>query len=433
MIVKRCVIRSPLIIAILCATMLLLSGCHRGKDRVIIHWLWWPVTPEWDKALADLIEEFERTHPGVVIKPDKVGWQGYQSKVLTLGAAGMCPDIIMSCVEAGFYSLYLERGLIMDLTPFIGSDPDYNLSDFFPCGLDAFRENGKLYGIPVDMNPCIMYYNKKIFDEAGEPYPDGTWDTTKLLQVARKLTKDTNGDGRIDQCGFAYDSYLYWLLRAGIDLTDANHTRVTFNTPKAADVLQFLVDLRLKYGVTPSLSFQQMGNSYELFSTGRIAMFEGIPAYCSHLLRNKRLDWDIAPVVQLGKKPVVNLPITGYSISSQTKHPREAWQFVRFITSPAAYRYMRIKTGNIPPRRSVCEDPKVFGPPPGNIKLIVDILKYAQSTPHFTRLPELMDVANRGFDKMTLGQQSVRRGLAIIEKEGNEILSRPSRMEAPRG
>ncbi len=416
---------SGILIIILCAGLLFLPGCAK-KDQVVIRWLWWPVTPEWDKAMADLIKEFEKSHPGVVIKPDKVDWQGVQSNVLTISAAKTCPDIIMSCVEAGFYSLYLERGLIMDLTPFVEEDKDYDLSDFFPCGIDAFRENGKLCGIPVDMNPSIMYYNKRIFDEAGEPYPDGTWDKTKLLEVAKKLTKDANGDGRIDQHGFAYDSYIYWLLRDGMTLTNADHTRVTFNTPQAAEVMQFLVDLRLKHKVTPSLSFEQMGNSYELFSTGRIAMFEGIPAYCSHLLRNKALEWDIAPVVQPGKKRFVNLPITGYSISSQTKHPRETWEFVRFMTSPSSQRYMRIKTGNIPPRRSVCKDTKVFGPPPESIELIIDSLDYAHSTPHFTKLPELMALANLEFDKMRLGRESVARGLARIEKEGNKILSRGS-------
>ena len=58
-----------------------------------------------------------------------------------------------------------------------------------------------------------LYYNKDMFDAAGIPYPDDTWDWAKLVEVGKQLTKDTDGDGTTDQWGFyteTTDMENYW-------------------------------------------------------------------------------------------------------------------------------------------------------------------------------------------------------------------------------
>jgi multiple sugar transport system substrate-binding protein len=380
------------------------------------------VTPEYESAVGDLVKKFESEHPGIKVKVNTCGWQPYQSKVLTLSASHMCPDVILSCVEAGFYSAFRDRGLIMDLDEFVNKDKSYNINDFFPAGLKAFQDGGKLYGIPLDMNPEVMYYNRTMFREAGIPYPDGTWDLNKLLEVSKKLTKDTNGDGRTDQYGFVHENFLYCLRRAHVSLFSSDHKTVLLNTPEAEKVVKYLVDMRLKYGVTPPSSFFSRGTSYELFAGKRIALMEGIPAYCSYLRKCKDLDWDIAPVVQMTGKRFVELPITGYSISSETKHPKEAWEFVKFMTSPDSLKYICKKAGNVPARESVCKDKTVFGPPPANIGLIIDSLKYAESFPYFVRYNEVQEAMYRQWDKMYLNLEGVGTGLTNIEADGNKIL-----------
>ncbi|WP_153057392.1 extracellular solute-binding protein, partial [Streptococcus suis] len=60
----------------------------------------------------------------------------------------------------------------------------------FPDGLnEIYNINGKQYAIPKDFDTIGLWYNKKLFDEAGIPYPDDTWDWNKLKEVAKKLTK----------------------------------------------------------------------------------------------------------------------------------------------------------------------------------------------------------------------------------------------------
>ncbi len=116
---------------------------------------------------------------------------------------------------------------------------------------------GKLLEIPTDIDIYAMYYNKDMFDKNHIPYPDETWDWNKYLEVAKKLTQDTDGDGKIDQWGTTLD--MWWQ-----DYVYANGGTIVGNDPKTGDVVCTLDqpaayedrsswrDLMNKYHVAPT-------------------------------------------------------------------------------------------------------------------------------------------------------------------------------------
>ena len=79
-----------------------------------------------------------------------------------------------------------------------------DLYRFFPKGgVDAFLSNGRVTGIPSQLSTHLLWYNKTLLDADGMPYPSRDWRMTEELVVnARKLTRDIDGDGIIDQWGF---------------------------------------------------------------------------------------------------------------------------------------------------------------------------------------------------------------------------------------
>ena len=66
--------------------------------------------------------------------------------------------------------------------------------------------DGGQYGLPRDLNVVGLYYNKAMFDAAGIPYPDETWDWDKLVEVGKQLTLDADGNGQPEQWGFYTES-----------------------------------------------------------------------------------------------------------------------------------------------------------------------------------------------------------------------------------
>lgn len=105
------------------------------------------------------------------------------SKLATAFASGEGPDIFI--ISPGDFLRYYNGGVLEDLTPFI----DDKAKADFPESVIANRMvDGKIFGIPMEVEPMAMYYSVKAFEEAGLNENDvpKTWEA--LLEVAKKLT-----------------------------------------------------------------------------------------------------------------------------------------------------------------------------------------------------------------------------------------------------
>src|SRR5699024_10266847 len=71
------------------------------------------------------------------------------------------------------------------------ANPDLDLGDFFPVWLASFTYKDKLYGLPFDSYAGLLYYNKKMFKDAGISQPPETWE--ELKKDAAKLTDKSKG------------------------------------------------------------------------------------------------------------------------------------------------------------------------------------------------------------------------------------------------
>ena len=131
-----------------------------------------------------------------------------------------------------------------------------------------------LYAIPTDIDVYAMYYNKTMFDKYKLPYPDWTWNWSKYVDVAKKMTRDLNGDGSIDQWGASADvwwqSYVY---QNGGTILSPDETKCTLDKPAACGGLQFMSDLVNKYHVAPSAEESANVGNMKLFTSGKIGMF----------------------------------------------------------------------------------------------------------------------------------------------------------------
>ena len=117
--------------------------------------------------------------------------------------------------------------------------------------------DGRQLGLPRDLNVIALFYNKAMFDKAGIPYPDDTWDWAKLSEVGKQLTLDTNGDGKTDQWGLyteTTDMENYWsslVWQNGGDILSPDGKTTVLDTPEAAGGLQRLQDLIWKEKIVP--------------------------------------------------------------------------------------------------------------------------------------------------------------------------------------
>lgn len=160
-----------------------------------------------------MIDQYKKDHADTIGNIDvQITTQDEYSKTLTgMMTAGDLPDIFYVGPES--VEQFVENGYIEDLQPILdekGISTDGMLAQE---ALDSYRYDGDktgsgdLYALPKDASVFAYAYNKDLFDEAGLDYPDpeNPYTYDEFVEVCKKLTKDTDGDGEIDQwgCGFA--------------------------------------------------------------------------------------------------------------------------------------------------------------------------------------------------------------------------------------
>lgn len=247
--------KKRLLSVLLCAGLIasLAVGCGGGKDagkdgekETLSVWLP-PLDDETEKNYVPLLDKFEEEN-NCELDVQIIPWDTYEEKYMTGINANEGPDVGYMYVE--MFPTYIDSGAVVDMSEYL-SDEDYEEYLY----LDKGEMMGGQYGVPiVTGNPFIMYYNKDILDELGEKAPE-TWEDFK--RICEKATKDTDGDGKIDQYGYAagfnngdmsplylLNSYYYSLLwQSGSDIYNDDLKSVRFNDEAGVKAVEYLKSL----------------------------------------------------------------------------------------------------------------------------------------------------------------------------------------------
>lgn len=247
-----------------------LSAC--GGDRVnqvtTVTLSGWQSSPTEGQLLEQVLKDFEATHPYLKVKYEIIADQ-YMDVIKTRLIGDAAPDVFY--LDAFEAPLLMNYGVLEPLDDYITAD--FNLNDFEPALLEAFKADGKTYGLPKDFSTLVLFYNKKSFNQARLTAPPQTWED--LRNYSQKLTRDRNRDGRREQYGFGVIPELarqYFMLKAfGGELVDETGN-ATFATPESLRGLQPIVDQYRKDQSSAQPSDTGASSTSEMFGQGKAAM-----------------------------------------------------------------------------------------------------------------------------------------------------------------
>jgi ABC-type glycerol-3-phosphate transport system substrate-binding protein len=415
--------------------LILLAGCpapQDGKTRIrVIFW----GAPEEVEIITNTIREWEKDHPEILVILEHGSYNQYCEKILTQVAGDSGPDVIFTDIP--YFYTFQSHDMFLDLTPFVNQTKPPLTSRFFPEIMKPFTSDGKIYCIPRDIAPitCI-YYNKRMFEEAGIPYPTDDWDWNKFLYVARKLT--VREGENISRYGFFGAEWPNFVFSNGGRIVDDedNPTRCALNTPQARQGLQFYHDLIYKEKVMPSM--QQMAasgmNTVQYFINEKVAMYlTGI--WETPPLRTlqekarkegKKFEWDI---VQFPKGPNglrgTRTGGSGYAILKTTKHPEAAWEVVKALAGAGGQTELA-RTGLAQPAdRTIAESEVWAGSTniPSNRKTLNDAVRHVIFDPNHPKWPYFqMNIVNREMELFLINRQDLDTTIKAIEANLNTAL-----------
>ncbi len=202
----------------------------------------------------------------------------YYTKIQTNLAGGTAADLLWLSQE--FVAGYADKGVLLDITDYLKGDsrPAANLDDYFPDILQTAQYNGRTYGLPWIAQPVMLYYNPKMFADAGVEPPNENWTWDDFKAAAERLTRDIDGDGKADQYGTAFNGWPpihMFIWQAGGEVISADKTQSPIDSPEALAGAEFYSDIiyNPKYAA-PREVIQEQGFG-ELAKNGKVAMFFG--------------------------------------------------------------------------------------------------------------------------------------------------------------
>lgn len=294
---------------------------------------------------------FNAKNPGIEVEGLYVAFAESEPKLMSMYAAGDPPDIYGTTGTNPYAERYL-RGMVKSLQPYLDAEGADLLEDAWPIAVSAFVIDGQMYSLPAALHATGTWVNATLFDEAGVDYPPVDWNTTwtweEMVATAEKLTLDKEGDGKIDQFGMtmSHGSKPWSLTRmwgqSTISPEDQNTgfcRKMQLDKPEVYDAcldsLEARWDLTWTQHVSPhpdeSGPLSQLG---PLLLTGAIAFTVSGPwALWGELPEQFKFRGAVMPTggVNGSGTTCKNVWAEPYQISSRSKHPDEAWEYVKWV------------------------------------------------------------------------------------------------------
>jgi len=372
--------------------------------------------PEELKVLQSLADDFSKENPNIKITVTVADWTTYWDKLQTQLAAGTPPDVF--AMDAPLYPDYQSRGVIMNLQPYIDRDK-FDLSDYYPTALQCYKTPDGYYGLPRDVQPSVMYYNKDMFDAAKVPYPDDTWTWDTVIQEGQKLTKPNQYAIWTD----LWDMELYWasaIWQNGGQSLSPDNSKTLIGEPAAMGAWNWFHDMIFKYKIMPTpASAQQFGDPFE---SGNVAM---TPAghWVVPLYSKVSFHWDVAPLPK-GKVRAGVMNSVGFVIAKATKHPEEAWLFEKYLVGKPGQTKVTADGLGVPAMKSIANSDLFLKQTiaPIHEQVFLDAMNYAQVKPCFRGYNEWSTAIGDGMTPIWNGDADLKTTLDQIIPKADDIL-----------
>ncbi len=409
--------------------LFLFVGCDNSSSKKVNLRFWNGFTGPDGRTMKKLVRMFNSENPDIHVQMQRIKWNTYYNKLFVAGMGERAPEVFV--IHTDNILRFAEANFLRPIDDLASGTNGIDITDIDSNVWSALDINNKHYGIPLDAFPWGIFYNKKLFREAGivDEYGNAKPPANKaeFLDALKKLKKDTDGDGRPDQWGFAithvagFGRTVISLWEGG--LIDKNTKECILNQPKTVEAVQFFSDLVSKEKLMPPP--EEMGG-WLGFRQGKVGfVFTGI-YMLNDAERQKDLEYGVAPLPVFSGKHAVFCNSHNLCMSPQLKGKKldAAWKFIKFLSDNSI---KWAAAGQVPARKKV-RATKEFK----NMKAQYTFSKqipYADYLPLITTSPELISEFGIALEKSFRGRSSAKEAMDIATERYNLTIARQKEMK----
>lgn len=416
--------------ALLLALLLMCPlSCSDGSRHVVTVRFWNGFTGPDGRTMLHMVQRFNQQNPDVHVLMQRMDWSTYYKKLFVAGMGGRAPELFVIPTHA--LTRFATAGFARPIDDLVAGPVGVDIADIDPNVWAAVERGGKHYGLPLDVHPLGMYYNRRLFREAGivdaHGEPAVPTDAASFIDAARRMTKRRTGE-RSDEWGFVFtnlQSNVYCVMQQfGGSAFNGDYSRCTLNDPRNVAALQFCVDLIHKQRIAPD---PQNIDAWIGFRQGRVGMaFEGI-YMLADLSKQKDLDFSGAPAPQFGVQNAVWAGSHNLCVRSGLGEAelRGAWRFAKYLSDNSLD---WAAGGQVPVRQSLRNTDR--------FRSMTVQAQFAKQIPYVRYIPsvnfvfEFQTELDTAVEAALRGSQSPQQALESATANMNRIIARDRQMQS---
>jgi multiple sugar transport system substrate-binding protein len=401
----------------LTVTLLLLLGVTVGAKVKLTYW-----TSDGGTSLETarmLAQEYMELHPDteieVVFVPRE---QGAYTKLITAVVGGNPPDI--AYIDRTMIPSLAVRNALESLTKYAERD-GITRDDFYGGAWDDCTWGGHVWAMPMEADPCgLLFWNKAVYEESGLDPDIGPETTTELDDMAFRITK-VGPEGTYERVGFApwwNMGFTFWpyAWAFGGDFYDKNTNKVTANHPRNIRAMEWVETYSKDYDARRLASFESsyfLAEAADAFFTGRVGMkldgiwtFGSIERYAPEL----KYGWGLFPGhPDDGRSSNFVLGLS-FGIPRGAKHPKEAWEFIRWMTGPYASAKWSYRNSYLPANLEAASS-ELFAAEPHYVRMIEQMKEVYDHPPVIPAIGLYTSSIQEALQAVVYGQKTPKEAL----------------------
>lgn len=252
-----------------------------GEKEVVTAWMgsWW------EDEIPRIEEGFEAKYPQYDLKVECLPINNYTETAVSAILGGSAPDAL--ALDTLMLGTPIGQGLLQPMDDFM-DEYGWSKDDFSEGVMNAGIADDTIYAVPYRTGPCVLFYNKTLFDKAGVEYPSDNMPYDEFLEICKKLTDTKNGVYGFGIAATKNDpancmsSLGMFLGSTGGKILSDDGSEVTINSPESIEGIQNWVRLYTE-GVVPEgcINYAWSADLYPMAQNGQLAMIPMDPVTAS--------------------------------------------------------------------------------------------------------------------------------------------------------
>jgi multiple sugar transport system substrate-binding protein len=396
----------------------LATGCQRTDDTHVL--TFWTVGRE-GEAVAKLLPDFEREHPGLHVKVQQLPLTAAHQKLLTAIAGGSTPDL----TQLG-NTWIPELAALEALEPLdarVASSQVVRQDDYFANIWTTNRIGNTLYGVPWYVDTRLLFYRSDLLKQAGFDAPPRDWAQWRRALVA--LSHPERGSYGILLPTNEFEQLLVLALQQDEPLLRDDNRYGNFRSAGFKRALAFYVET-FRQHQAPAITNVEAGNPWTEFGRGVYAFYLSGPwnigEFRKRLPASQQDDWSTTPLPGEHGPGASNAGGSSLVIFRRSAHKDEAWQLIEFLSRPQIQQRFYDLLGDMPPRRSswaggaLRDDPKA--------QAFRDQLERVKPTPPIPEWERIVTEMQLVAAQAVHGDLSIDQASAEIDRRADLILEK---------